>query len=90
MDMKEFIKETVQGACVRGKIREERDAGSAGRGVIKMQLPGRRMRGRPKRRFMDVIREDVRGGGDGGRCRRQEEMEMEDLTSGLLMGAAEK
>ena len=29
------------------------------RRMLKMELPGRRQRGRPKRRFMDMVREDM-------------------------------
>uniref|UniRef100_A0A0E9T304 Uncharacterized protein n=1 Tax=Anguilla anguilla TaxID=7936 RepID=A0A0E9T304_ANGAN len=27
--------------------------------MLEMELPGRRKRGRPKRRFMDMVREDL-------------------------------
>ena len=27
--------------------------------MLRMELPGKRKRGRPKRRFMDVVKEDV-------------------------------
>ena len=37
-----------------------RDAGYIGRRMLRMELPGRRRRGRPKRRFMDVVRADMR------------------------------
>ena len=30
-----------------------------GRKVLSMELPGKRSRGRPKRRFMDAIREEL-------------------------------
>ena len=30
-----------------------------GRRMLRMELPGNRKRGRPKRRFMDVVREDM-------------------------------
>uniref|UniRef100_A0A8C4T6K4 Luteinizing hormone/choriogonadotropin receptor n=1 Tax=Erpetoichthys calabaricus TaxID=27687 RepID=A0A8C4T6K4_ERPCA len=34
-------------------------AGYVGRRVLRIELPGKRKRGRPKRRFMDVVREDI-------------------------------
>ena len=34
-----------------------------GRRIIKMELPGRRQRRGPRRRFMDVLTEDVQIGG---------------------------
>ena len=30
-----------------------------GRRMLRMELPGERKRGRPKRRFMDVVKEDT-------------------------------
>ena len=36
-----------------------RDSEYIGRGMLKMGLPGRRQRGRPKRRFQDMVREDM-------------------------------
>ncbi|XP_066965444.1 uncharacterized protein [Macrobrachium rosenbergii] len=37
-----------------------RDETYVGRRVMEMELPGRRARGTPKRRCMDVVREDLR------------------------------
>ena len=31
-----------------------------GRKMLRLELPGRRARGRPKRRFMDVVKEDMK------------------------------
>ena len=31
-----------------------------GRRMLRLELPGRRPRGRPKRRFMDVVKEDMK------------------------------
>lgn len=42
-----------------------RDAGYIARRVLKMELPGKKKRKRPKRRFMDVVREDVQVVGTG-------------------------
>ena len=35
--------------------------------MMEMELPGKRKRGRPKRRFLDVVKEDMESwcGGDG-------------------------
>ena len=33
--------------------------GYIGRRMLRMELPGKRKRGRPKRRFMDVVKEDM-------------------------------
>ena len=35
------------------------DGGYIGRRMLRMELPGKRKRGRPKRRFMDVVKEDM-------------------------------
>ena len=36
-----------------------RDQEYVGRKMMKMELPGKRRRGRPKRRFLDVVKEDM-------------------------------
>ena len=36
-----------------------KDDGYIGRRMLRMELPGKRKRGRPKRRFMDVAKEDM-------------------------------
>ena len=36
------------------------DEGYIGRRMLRMELPDKRKRGRPKRRFMDGIREDMK------------------------------
>ena len=41
-----------------GHLRRKYD-GYIGRRMLRMELPGKRKRGRPKRRFMDVVKEDV-------------------------------
>jgi len=38
---------------------QRRDSGYIGRRMLEMELPGRRKRGRPKRRSMDAVREDM-------------------------------
>ena len=41
-----------------GHLRRK-DDGYIGRRMLRMELPGKRKRGRPKRRFMDVAKEDM-------------------------------
>ena len=36
-----------------------KDDGYIGRRMLRMELPEKRKRGRPKRRFMDVVKEDM-------------------------------
>ena len=36
-----------------------RDQEYVGRKMMEMELPGKRKRGRPKRRFLDVVKEDM-------------------------------
>ena len=64
----EYIRETAQVERFGEKTREARlgwyghvlrkDDGYNGRRMLMMELPGKRKRGRPKRRFMDVVKED--------------------------------
>ena len=37
-----------------------RDKEYVGRKMIEMELPGKRKRGRPKRRFLNLVKEDMR------------------------------
>ena len=65
----EYIKNTVKVERLRMKMREgrlrwyghimRRDQKYVGRKMIEMELPGKRRRRRPKRRFVDVIKEDM-------------------------------
>ena len=65
----EYIRGTAQVGRFGEKTREARlrwyghvlrkDDGYIGRRMLKMELPGKRKRGRPKRRFMDVVKEDM-------------------------------
>ncbi|KAI5085738.1 hypothetical protein C0J45_24215, partial [Silurus meridionalis] len=65
----EFIRGTAHVGCFGDTVREarlrwfghvqRRDINYIGRRMLRMELPGRRKRGRPKRRFMDVVREDM-------------------------------
>ena len=67
--MNEYIRGTVQVGRFGEKTREARlrwyghvlrkDVGYIGRRMLRMELPGERKRGRPKRRFMDVVKEDM-------------------------------
>ena len=66
----EYIRGTAYVRRVSEKIREgrlrwyghvmRRDEAYVGRRMMEMELPGRRRRGRPKRRVMDAVREDMR------------------------------
>ena len=65
----EYIRGTAQVEKFGEKTREARlrwyghlrrkDDGYIGRRMLRMELPGKRKRGRPKRRFMDVVKEDM-------------------------------
>ena len=65
----EYIRGTAQVGRFVEKTREARprwfghvrrkDDGYIGRRTLRMQLAGKRKRGRPKRRFMDVVKEDM-------------------------------
>ena len=65
----EYIRSTVKVERLGIKMREgrlrwygdvmRRDQEYVGRKMIEMELPGKRRRGRPKRRFLDVVKEDM-------------------------------
>ncbi|KAF7701013.1 hypothetical protein HF521_002178, partial [Silurus meridionalis] len=65
----EFIRGTAHVGCFGDKVREarlswfahvqRRDMNYIGRRMLRMEPPGRRKRGRPRRRFMDLVREDM-------------------------------
>ena len=65
----EYIRGTAQVGKFGDKTREARlrwyghllrkDDGYIGRRMLRMELPGKRKRGRPKSRFMDVVKEDM-------------------------------
>ena len=65
----EYIRGTAQVGRFGEKTREARlrwyghvlrkDDGYIGRRMLRMELPGKRKRGRPKRRFMDVVKEGM-------------------------------
>ena len=38
---------------------QRRDSGYIGKRMLEMELPGKRQRGRPKRRYMDAVKEDI-------------------------------
>ena len=66
----EHIKSTVKVEQLGMKMREDRlswyghvmrrDQEYVGRKMMEMELPGKRRRGRPKRRFLDAVKEDMR------------------------------
>ncbi|MCY0699101.1 hypothetical protein OVX40_29055, partial [Klebsiella pneumoniae] len=49
----------VTTAGVMREAAQRRDMSYIGRRMLRMELPGRRKRGRPERRFMDVVKEDM-------------------------------
>ena len=65
----EYIRGTAQVGRFGEKTRDARlrwyghvlrkDDGYIGRRMLRMELPGKRKQGRPKRRFMDVVKEDM-------------------------------
>ena len=65
----EYIRSTVKVERLGMKMREgklrwyghvmRRDKEYVGRRVIEMELPGKRRRGRSKRRFLDVVKKDM-------------------------------
>ena len=65
----EYIRSTVKVERLGMKMREgrlrwyghvmRRDQEYVGRKMMKMELPGKRKRGRPKRRFLDLVKEDM-------------------------------
>ena len=66
----EYIRTTVKVERLEMKMREgrlrwyghvmRRDQEYVGRKIMEMELPEKRKRGRPKRRFLDVVKEDMR------------------------------
>ena len=65
----EYIRGTAQDRQFGDKVREarlrwfrhvrRRDVSYIGRMMLKMELPGKKKSGRPKRRFIDIVREDM-------------------------------
>ena len=65
----EYIRGTVKIERLGMKMREgklrwyghvmRRDQDYVGRKIMKMELPGKRKIGRPKRRFLDIVKEDM-------------------------------
>ena len=56
---------------------QRRNSEYIGRRMLHMELPGRRQRGRPKRRFMDAVRGHA-GRSQSGRYNEQVELENSD------------
>ena len=79
---------TVKVERLRMKMREgrlrwyghvmRRDQEYVGRNMMEMELPGKRRRGRPKRRFLDVVKEDMKEVG-------VKEMDIEDRKMWRMM-----
>ena len=65
----EYVRGTAKIAKLGDKLRgtrsrwyghvKGREEGYVGKRMIKMAIPGKRRRGRPKRRWMDLVREDL-------------------------------
>ena len=76
----EYIRDTVKVERLEMKMREgrlrryghdmRRDQEYVGRRVMEMELPGNKKRGRPKRRFLNVVKEDM-----GKVCARKQDIE---------------
>ena len=47
---------------------KRREAEYVGRGTLEIEVPGRRKRGRSRKRWLDVVREDMESGCCGGGC----------------------
>ena len=66
----EYISSTVKVERLGMKMREgrlrwyghvmRRNQEYVGRKMVEMELPGKRRRGRPKRKFLDVVKEDMK------------------------------
>ena len=84
----EYIRSTVKVEWLGMKMREgrlrwyghvmRRDKEYVGRKMMEMELPGKRRRGRPKRRFLDVVKEDMKEVG-------VKEMDIEDRKMWRMM-----
>ena len=84
----EHIRSTVKAERLGMKIREDRlrwyghvmrrDQEYVGRKIMEMELPGKRRRGRPKKRFLDVVKEDMKEVG-------AKEMDIEDRKMWRMM-----
>ena len=84
----EHIRSTVKVEQLGMKMREgrlrwyehvmRRDQEYVGRKMIEMELSGKRRRGRPKRRFLDVVKEDMKEVG-------VKEMDIEDRKMWRMM-----
>ena len=84
----EHIRSTVKVEWLEMKLREgrlrwyghviRRDQEYIGRKMMEMELPGKRKKGRPKRRFLDVVKEDMEEVG-------AKEMDIEDRKMWRMM-----
>ncbi|KAK3561460.1 hypothetical protein QTP86_002812 [Hemibagrus guttatus] len=94
----EYIKGTAHVGRLGDKVREarlrwfgyvqRRESEYIGRRMLDMELPGRRQRGRPKRRYMDGINEDMKL--VGASVEDAEEVERDDSMWRPLKGKAER
>ena len=58
----DYIRGTGHVQCLTEKVRDvqRRDSECIGRRMMRLELSGSRPRGRPKRRFMNVVKEDMK------------------------------
>ena len=68
----------------------EEGYGYIGQRMLRLAVPGKRRRGRLTRKFIDVVREDMRAIGVTVGCKRWGEMEIYVLLWQPLMGTAKK
>ena len=94
----EYIRGTVKVERLGMKMREgrlrwhghvmRRDQEYVRRRVMEMKLPGERKRGRPKRRFLDVVKEDM---GEVGAMKKEDGLDKDDtLWLPLIKGKGHK
>ena len=61
-----------------------RDENYIGRKMLELEVPGRRRRGRPKKRWRDCIEEDLREK-KNGKEKKEEEQEEANKVAGLIL-----
>ena len=91
----EYIRDKVKVERLGMKIREgrlrwyghvmRREQEYVGKRVMEMELPGKRKRGRPKRKFLDVVKEDMAEVGA-----RDKDIENGTLWQPLIKGKGRK
>lgn len=85
----EWFGDQFREAVIRWFRRVKRkDSGYTGQRMLKMELPGRRKRGKPQRSFMDVVAEDAKM--VGVTEEEVNEAEADDLLWRHFKGAAKR